>query len=191
MPEGTEKERIEHKLSRFDDPNGLHFGTTRYTSFAFMLDAQAARIDSSMLFFQEWQGYPHGPPVALKLTKGDAPPFAVRLAVRNMDTGPDSATPDLVVWTGSLAPGEWHRFVVMVKPSHGAPIGEVKLWMDGVRVADWTGKIGYDPVAIGGALDGFDTKLGLYQPSPNVGHTVYFDDVRFASTFAAANPAGR
>jgi hypothetical protein len=88
-----------------------------------------------------------------------------------------------------MDPGAWHRFVVMVTPSYSEPTGAVKLWMDGTRKVAWVGKIGYDPATVSGALDGFDTKFGLYQPSPNGPHTVYFDDVRFATTFAAASAA--
>jgi hypothetical protein len=183
VPSGTVKERLEHKISTASDPNGLHFGSQRVTSFAFMLDAATTKIDSSALFFQEWQGYPYGPPVALKLTRASGAAFIVRLAVRNMDTGPDSDQPDNVIWTGELNAGEWYRFVISVKPGYPQTEGELRLWLNGVSEIDWTGKIGYDPEQVAGALDGFDTKFGLYQPSPNEGHSVYFDDVRFGATY--------
>jgi hypothetical protein len=184
VPAGTrEKERIEHKLATSDQADALHFGNARFTAFWFMLDAAAAQFQSSALIFQQWQGFPYGPPVALKLTRSVAP-FALELAVRNMATGPDSATPDQVIFRGTLAAGEWHRFVVGVRPSLAGD-GEVTLDYDGARVADWRGPIGYDRAQVPGALDGFDTKFGLYQPDTNAAHVVCFSDVVFAASRAA------
>jgi hypothetical protein len=189
VPEGTgSKERIENKLSPASDPNALTFGTKRYAGFDFQVPKDAAAFKSSALFFQEWQGYPHGPPVSLKVNRSQGSPFTISLCVRNMDTGPDSAQPDKVVWTGKLPAGEWHRFVVMTSPDFAQPNGEVKLWIDGTRMVDWKGKIGYDPSVVQGAQNNFDTKFGLYQPEPNNAHSVYFSDVRYSDQYAAASP---
>ena len=67
--------------------------------------------------------------------------------------------------------------------------GQIKLWIDGTKVLDWTGAIGYDPAGPDAVYDGLDLKNGIYQPSANNGHTLYFDQIVLATTFAAATAA--
>ncbi len=183
------KERVEYKLLPADDPAGLHFDNARYTAFAMKLEATPQPFLGTTIFWQAWQGYPWGPPVSLKFEKGDTAPYKIRLAVRNASVGPDSTNPDIEIWNASaIQPNTWYRFIVYVRPRLDGT-GEVKLWLDGTKVLDWTGAIGYDPAAVQGSLNGLDLKAGIYQPNVNNGRTMYFDQVTVTSTFAAAQAA--
>jgi hypothetical protein len=183
------KQRVEYKIALASDADGLHFDNARYAGFAFKLGAAPAPFTSSAIFWQAWQGFPYGPPISLKFEKSDAPPFRVRLAIRNSTTGPDSTVPDVTVWSAALIqPDVWHTFLIYVEPRF-AGTGHLKMWIDGARVLDWSGAIGYDPAQVAGAYAGLDVKNGIYQPSSNNGHTFYFDQIVFATTYADAAAA--
>jgi hypothetical protein len=183
------KQRIEYKLLRADEPDGLRFGDGRYAGFAFKLGAAPDPFAGTAIFWQAWQGAPWGPPVSLKLERGDAPPYRVRLAVRNEATGPDSAVPDLELWSAALiVPDVWHTFLIHVEPRYDQG-GHVELWLDGAQVVDWRGPLGYDPAQVAGALAGLDLKNGIYQPTANNGHTFYLAQMVVATSYAAAAAA--
>jgi hypothetical protein len=185
--ESGHKQRVEYKIAQADDVDGLHFDNARYAGFAFKLGAAPAAFEGTAIFWQAWQGFPWGPPASLKFSADDTAPYRVRLAVRNMSTGPDSSTPDYEIWRDDtlVAPDEWHSFLIYLRPRFDGD-GELKLWVDGARVVDWRGPIGYDPAQVSGALEGLDVKDGIYQPSANQGHAFYFDQLVFSSTYAAA-----
>src|SRR5262249_35070987 len=72
---------------------------------------------------------PYGPPASLKFAADDTPPYRIRLAIRNPSTGPDSAIPDLELWSGSLIePDIWYAVIVYVKPRLDGS-GGLKLWI--------------------------------------------------------------
>jgi hypothetical protein len=180
------KQRVEYKLLKASDADGLHFDNARYSAFAFKLAADNAPFLGTTIFWQAWQGFPYGPPVSLKFGAGDKPPYRIRLAIRNASTGPDSAIPDVELWSASLiAPDTWYAVIAYVKPRLDGS-GAVKLWIDGTKYVDWTGSIGYDPASVSGAYDGLDLKFGIYQPGANNGRTLYIDQIAATTTFAAA-----
>lgn len=183
------KERVEYKIARAEDLDGLHFDNARYTGFAFKLGASPAPFLGSSIFWQAWQGYPWGPPASLKFAAGSSAPYRIKLAVRNSSVGPDSTNPDIEIWSHPvIAPDTWYTFIVYVKPRFDGN-GEIKLWINGTKVADWVGAIGYDPTKVAGAFNGLDVKDGIYQPGANDGHTFYFDQIVFADSYAAAAAA--
>lgn len=183
------KERIEHYLCLYNDPAGVNFTNARYIGYAVKLVDAGGGFLSSVIFTQGWQGSPWGPPVMLKITGGSASPYPLRLNIRNMTTGPDSTTPDLNIWSGSLSSGIWHTVVLYIKPRLDNS-GEVTLWLDGVQKVDWIGQLGYDPAQVSGALNGLDCKYGIYQVSTNNTKTFYFDEVRYGDTYASVDPVG-
>ena len=182
------KQRIEYKIARAADFDGLHFTNARYAGFAFQLPATPAPLPflGSAIFWQAWQGYPYGPPISLKIATGDKPPYRVRLAIRNASVGPDSTVPDIELWSGAIIdPGTWHTFLIYVRPRFDGS-SELGLWIDGTKQLDWQGAIGYDPAVVAGAYDGLDIKDGIYQPSANNGHVFLFDHVVVATSYAIA-----
>ncbi len=96
------KQRVEYKIAQAADVDGLHFDNARYAGFAMKLGDSPAPFTSSAIFWQAWQGYPYGPPVSLKFEASDAPPFRIRLAIRNATTGPASTVPDITLWEASM-----------------------------------------------------------------------------------------
>jgi hypothetical protein len=185
------KQRIEYKIAQAADPDGLHFDNARYTGFTFQLPATPtpAPFLGSAILWQAWQGYPYGPPVSLKIVRSSAAPFQLKLSIRNATVGPDSTVPDIEVWSGAVIdPGAWHEYVVYVEPRFAGG-GALKLWIDGTKVVDWTGAIGYDPAQVAGAYAGLDLKDGIYQPDANNGHTFEFGRVVVATGFAATTAA--
>jgi len=180
------KQRVEYKIAQAADADGLHFDNARYAGFAFKLGAAPAAFTDSAIFWQAWQGYPYGPPISLKFESSAAPPFRIKLAIRNMSTGPDSTTPDVEIWSANMIEADtWHTFLIYVEPRF-ASTGEIKMWIDGTRVLDWTGELGYDPSQVAGAYNGLDIKDGIYQPDSNNGHIFYFDQIVVATTYAQA-----
>jgi hypothetical protein len=177
-------ERFEYKIAKATDSDGLHFDNYRYCGFAFMLDSASAPFLNSTIFWQAWQGNPWGPPCMLKFAKGSTAPYVIRLTIRNMTTGPDSSVPDIELWSDTVIyPGRWYNVEVYLKPDFTGN-GNVKLWINSTLKLDWSGAIGYDTSAVSGAYNGLDVKNGIYQPDANNGHTIYFDNIKFADTYA-------
>ncbi len=184
------KERFEYVIMPAADTNGLHFDNARYCGFAFKLGAPAAAFNSSDLFWQAWQGSPWGPPASLKLLAGNSAPFTIALYIRNMITGPDSAVPDVKLWSSAMIqPDTWYAVVISIAPRYTNNNGRIQLWINGTNYADCTTNIGYDPSLVSGAYNGLDIKNGMYQPDANNGHTMYFDQIVFADTYAEAAAA--
>jgi hypothetical protein len=181
------KQRFEYTIAHASDPDGLHFDNARYSGFAFKLGTPAAGFGSSTLFWQAWQGSPWGPPASLKLTAGDSAPYTIGLYIRNMTNGPDSAVSDTRLWSSAMVqPDQWYAVVIYLAPRYTNGNGNIKLWINGTNYVDWTGNIGYDPSLVAGAYDGLDVKNGIYQPNANNGHTMFFDQIMLADTFAEA-----
>jgi hypothetical protein len=181
------KERFEYTLLPAADSNGLHFDTARYSGFAFRVASPTSSFQSSALIWQAWQGSPWGPPASFKLTASSAPPFTVGLYIRNMETGPDSAVSDVKLWSSSMIqPDTWYAVVIYLAPRYTNNNGDIKLWLNGTQYVDCTTNIGYDPSQVAGAYNGLDLKNGIYQPNANNGHTLFFDQLIVADTFAEA-----
>jgi Polysaccharide lyase len=182
------KQRFEWKIAQAADRDGLHFDNARYAGFAVKLPATPAPEPflGSAIFWQAWQGYPYGPPVSLKVVKSSAAPYRVKLAIRNSTVGPDSTVPDIELWGADMLDVDsWHTFLVYVEPRFAGG-GGLKLWVDGTKVLDWSGAIGYDPSRVAGAYSGLDIKDGIYQPGANNGHTFLFDHIVVTTSYATA-----
>ena len=182
-------QRFEYKILKAADADGLHFDNARFSGFAFKLGSAPASFTSSTIFWQAWQGSPWGPPVSLKFGSGSAAPYRIRLAIRNMSVGPDSSVPDIELWNSTIIhPDTWYRVVIYLAPRYNTN-GNIKLWINGTNYVDWIGQIGYDPSAVAGAYNGLDIKNGIYQPNSNNTHTLYFDQIVVADTYAEAAAA--
>lgn len=181
------KERFEYTIAHATDADGLHFDNSRYCGFAFKLGTNAAAFNSSDLFWQAWQGFPWGPPASLKLTSDSSPPYTVGLYIRNMITGPDSAVSDVKLWSSSMIQTDtWYAVVIYISPRYTNNNGNIKLWINGTNFVDCTTNIGYDPAQVAGAYNGLEIKNGMYQPDSNNGHTMFFDQIMLADTYAEA-----
>jgi len=182
-------ERMENFLCRYNDPAGLNFTNGRYIGYALKLADAGGGFQRGAIITQCWQGAPWGPPVALVLGAGSSNPYPLDLCIRNITTGPDSSTPPLHVWNGSLAVGGWHTVVLYVKPRLDST-GEIALWIDGAKKVDWHGQIGYNDTPSPTPMTAFDTKFGIYQVGANYTHTLHFGEIRFGDSYASVNPGG-
>jgi hypothetical protein len=181
------KERFEYVIAHATDPDGLHFDNSRYCGFAFKLGSPGSAFLGSDLFWQAWQGSPWGPPASLKLTADSSAPFTIGLYIRNMATGPDSAVSDIKLWSSAIIqPDVWYSVVIYISPRYTNNAGNIKLWLNGTNFVNTTTNIGYDPILVTNALNGLDIKNGIYQPDSNNGHTMYFDQIMFADSYAEA-----
>jgi hypothetical protein len=181
------KERFEYVIAHATAQDGLHFDNARYCGFAFKLGSPAAAFTSSDLFWQAWQGSPWGPPASLKLTSDSSPPYTIGLYIRNMATGPDSAVPDTKLWSSAMVqPDVWYSVVIYISPRYTGNNGNIKLWINGTNFVNTTTNIGYDPAQVTNTYNGLDIKNGMYQPDANNGHTMYFDQIMVADSYAEA-----
>jgi Dockerin type I domain/PEP-CTERM motif len=74
--------------------------------------------------------------------------------------------------------------------------GQIELWQNGTQLVNWTGAVGYNPSTIPynpptGLSDPnqkFDVFLGPYRPTQNTQQEEFFDEARWADTYADAVP---
>jgi autotransporter-associated beta strand protein len=211
VPDGNDangtKQRFEYRIISNTESNAPHFNNSRYCGFAFMLSGYPpAPITDSILIWQGFQGSPWGAPAMLKFGVSSSAPYLIRMSIRNMTTGPDSAFPEMQLWTNwMIYPNRWYSVGIFIQPCYNNSNvipgnntnGNIKLWIDGVKYVDWTGTIGYDPAqqytnsadgTVAGVDNGFDVKDGIYAPDANNGHTVFFDEIAVGTNFSDVYP---
>jgi hypothetical protein len=79
--------------------------------------------------------------------------------------------------------GRWVDMVYHLRYSYGDD-GRIEVWMDGVRVVDYTG-----PTASKSAADRFYHKVGLYRDRWKQPMTMYVDNYTLGESFEAVDPA--
>lgn len=191
-------DRAEYKLIKHNEGGALKFdGQGKYTGFRFRIDsANSAPQLASAIFYQCWQGWPFNPPLAFKIRPPNSGSSLHKIQIGVRDSI-ESGAPEEIIYNGELEAGRWYAIVIFVRLSN-APAGEpnkgaeVKLWIDGTRVLAWGGttstkRLGY-PVSGGVTYTGCDVKFGIYQVLPNAKLHVYFDNVKFDSTYANSQP---
>lgn len=90
--------------------------------------------------------------------------------------------------------GQWYPIIVEFKFDWSGSTGAVNAWVNGVQGVTWTGQMGYKPASVtggqAGALDFCDSHFGIYEQATTAFHKVWYDNVKWASTYAEANPGG-
>jgi hypothetical protein len=84
----------------------------------------------------------------------------------------------------------WYTYVVGVRPGYDGT-GHIDLWVNGVQVVNYTGKIGYKPYSVGGlpgTNDSLMVKSGVYRNRPNPNVTFGFDNIKYADNHSQAAP---
>jgi hypothetical protein len=84
----------------------------------------------------------------------------------------------------------------MLMPDHTGA-GRIKVWQDSAVVIDWVGKVGYDPSTIPyhdpppgtrSPNNAFDVFYGPYRNTQNTRQQMFFDEIKFSDSYAAAAP---
>lgn len=188
-------DKSQHRLFGGSDAIAMGFNEKKYYGFAVKLDNLTEQPTAPCQLFQVWQGTPMSPPVDLSIAPGGSGnTFVIKLFIRNNSTtaNPSAAT---TIYTGSIQKGEWNTFVLMtiMRNTTDTANGEIKLWQNGVEVIDWFGRVGYaDGIIYAGNSytpnAKFDTFFGPYRACQKANIKMYYDQIRYATTYAAANP---
>jgi len=179
-----------------------------YHGFAMKIDPGYYQLPETgeVLFEQWWQGSPFHPPVSLvivnqkdALAKGWADAgtngnFA--LILRDDEHNADNPFPGQPQFydLGPAILGQWMRWVVEVRPSAVEPDGAVTITLDGRQKLKLEHiKVGYNPrnpqYAAHKPSDHIAAvDIALYRLNGRNFQRFYFDEVRFADSFADASP---
>lgn len=188
-------DKSQHRIFSGSESLAMGFDDKRYYGFAVKLDALTEQPTAACQLFQIWQGTPMSPPVELSLIPGGTGnTFNFKLAIRNNTTTANPSA-DVTIYSGTIQKGTWNLFVVMaiMSTTSEAQNGEIKLWLNDTQVVDWFGRAGYaDGIIYAGnpytPNAKFDTFFGPYRPCQAANIKMYYDQVRYATTYAAAKP---
>lgn len=169
------KERSEIQVT-----TGTPFNQERWMAFAVYIPSnfQAHPVDRWLIVSQVWQSAPASPPIALEFKPNTSD--KLQLLVRNDDTG--TSAPNIVKNDIAVNKGAWNIIKIGFRLST-ATTGFVKLYVNGVNVHNYNGKVGYT-----GSQGNVTPKIGLYGSNSTAMHELWFDNLRYASTQAEANP---
>jgi len=192
-------DKVNHRLCSGSDPFALTWGVKRYAGFALKLRRATFQIPEpgrKLMLAQWWQGAPYGPPVRLEITSATRHVVSFEFWVLNNDTlGNPSAVP-IVIGGGTIPFDAWSTFVVMLIPDYSGN-GQIKVWQNGSKIVSWTGKVGYNPNTIpyrnppAGILhpnNAFDVFYGPYRDRQMTKQQVFYDEIKFTSTYLEAIP---
>lgn len=217
-------DRAELIAAADDDTSGVGFGFDRPRYFGFAMQVHPSSsfpLAKDVTFMQAWQinsrrdsgGGRCGVPLTATLKAGGAAgslPFEVRVR-RDADPnefGTVIASRTLALRTIGEGANQfttlWHSFLFQLYPrsvpqttdptKKAASIGKVKIWLDGIQIADFNGTWGCNegPSPFGTISDQWQLRVGMLRAAPNtsIGQTMYtfFDNVRVSSLSERANP---
>jgi len=188
-------DKSQHRIFSGSESLAMGFDDKRYYGFAVKLDALTEQPTAACQLFQIWQGTPMSPPVELSLIPGGTGnTFNFKLCIRNNTTTANPSA-DVTIYSGTIQKGAWNTFVLMAIMCNTTDPqnGELKLWLNGTQVLDWFGRAGYaDGIIYAGnpytPNTNFDTFFGPYRPCQLANIKMYYDQVRYATTYSAANP---
>lgn len=163
-------QRVEHYTATAQSLSG----GMRYYGWDFKLDAGDSYPANWVILHQFRQEGDSGSPIgALELVPGVGS-WKLQFLVRNTDyyfidstNGPSGNS--LTIWTDTVTAGSWHRFVIGFHPDASASgTGQAQLWLDGVQVKDWTGKLGFPASFLGKTIYGtYSAHVGIYRAAQN------------------------
>ncbi len=199
-------DKVDTRVSHADDSNGLGFDAPKYLGFAVNIPqagfspptaASEGPGLSGVQIAQWWQGSPYSPPLALDIQPGETNGMVnYSLAVHNDTTLGNPSSVPVTILSGTIAFDTWNTFVVMTDMDYNGA-GQIELWQNGNLLVNWTGAVGYNPTTIpyNGAPQGtanpntkFDVFLGPYRPIQDTQQEEFFDEARWADTYADALP---
>lgn len=200
---GTPTDKTQIRISHADDSSSLNFNgstmtATRYLGFALYLPSTQVQAPTKGIvqIAQWWQGGPYGPPLALGISGVSGNSATYKLQVLNdMTLGNPSSVP-VILATGSIPFNSWNTFVTETTMGYNNN-GNVQLWENGTLVVNWSGLVGYNPATIpynnppagtNPPNSAFDVFVGPYRDEQSTQQVEYFDQMRWADSYASALP---
>ena len=198
-PVATDTDKTQIRISHAGDSSDLVFDNTRYLGFA--VDIPSANFQGptkgAVQLAQWWQGSPYTPPLSVTITGSTATAADYEVRVYNNSTLGNPSSVPIILGTGSIPLDTWTNFTVMSIMDYTGG-GQVKLWQNGSQLVNWTGTVGYDPGTIpyknppagtDNPNSAFDVFFGPYREQQSTTQEFFFDEIRWADTFADAQPA--
>jgi Polysaccharide lyase len=192
---GETTDKSQHRIFSGSDANALTFGAKKYFGFAMKIGTNMPQPSNTVQFFQIWQGTPMSPPLEVRLKPGGSGnTFNFEVWIRNNSTTANPSS-GIQVYQGTIQRGQWNTFVLMtiMRNTNDSQNGQIKLWLNGTQVKDWTGRAGYSGgiVYAGSSYTpnaNFDAFFGPYRPCQQLVLNMYFDQVKYAGAYADAIP---
>jgi hypothetical protein len=192
------KDKIEMDFVKHDqkeqrltmEPNNV-----RYLSFDFMLDRQYETPNAWALHVQVWQPRAGPPPFAIFVVPGNNRNSDVQFSfvIRDDQVGGGSSSPSSgkEIYRMTIPRGEWNNMVIRMEPSANDDdrVGRLAMWHNSNEKFDYRGDWGYRAAGKikGGrqAADFLVVKIGVYRRRQATAQTIYFDNVRYGTTFSS------
>lgn len=198
----------------YDNKFILKDGFGLYLGFAFKLGADYESPNRWVLHFQVWESSGVArpnvqPPLALVVDptrSGDKRYVWMMLIKRNDIFSENPPKYDngqkLLFLDGSefvkMERDKWYSIVFFLKPNSdilSAPhdklgSGAVSMWINGLEVLNHSGPWGYSSKVLSSPRN-YSIKLGIYRAAQNTSQVVYFDSIRWGTSFEAVNPSAR
>jgi Polysaccharide lyase len=192
---------------RFLYPNNKYIPhkTDVYTGFSIRFPGVFQDPTNWLIFHQIWQQI--HPPIALELAPSSSPsskdPLKLQVVVRNNNNNSVVNAPNELRWPinkswadGSsnqiiLSRDRWYDFVLHWRTDpYSSASGVLEVWLDGKRIVNYRGKIGYSGT-IGSKTITYNAtmeKTGLYRGPQVINHYLYQDEIRTGTSYAAVAP---
>jgi Polysaccharide lyase len=192
---------------RFLFPNNKYIPhkTDVYAGFSIRFPGGFQDPTSWLIFHQIWQQI--HPPVALELAPSSSPsskdPLKLQVVVRNNNNNSIVNAPNELRWPvnkswadGSrsqiiLSRDRWYDFVLHWRTDpYSSASGVLEVWLDGKRIVNYRGKIGYSGT-IGNKTITYNAtmeKTGLYRGPQTLNQYLYQDEIRTGNSYSAVAP---
>ncbi|MFG1395462.1 heparin lyase I family protein [Roseixanthobacter pseudopolyaromaticivorans] len=192
----------------------LKDGVGLYLGFAFRLGTDYEAPNRWVLHFQVWESSSIArpnvqPPLALVVDPNrslDKDYIWMMLIKRNDFFANNAPTYDngqkLLFSDGSeyvkVKRNRWYSIVFFLRPSPddlsltegGLNSRSIMMWINGLEVLNHKGSWGYSSNVLSDPRN-YSIKLGIYRAAQNTSQTVYFDSIRWGTSFDAVDPSAR
>lgn len=176
----TQSQRTEYKLASSSSLFPRY--TSRFIGFAIKVPSNFPIPSNWTTVAQVYDAGGCSPPMGFKLINKSGQ-LGYQVRVRNDDKNRCNGLGSYyAVQSRTMPRGSWQRFVFEVRlaPEGG---GIVKVWHNGQVVGQYSGKVGLSSGRTYG-----EAKFGLYRGPQSNSMRVSFDNVKFGTTYASADP---
>jgi hypothetical protein len=166
--------------------------STRYFSFAFMIDPSYETPKGWLLHVQAWQCCGGHPPFTIQVTPNRDKGSPIEFTFVVVDDVSDAPiNPGRVIYKMPVRRGEWNTMTLKLEPRPDDAIqpGEIQMWLNGESKFVYRGHWGFIPSDRGESkaviTSAIGINIGVYRRRQATTQTIYFDNIRYGSTLAA------